>query len=112
KRDLVVELLLAMEQRERSLVIAGALEILAVFAEHARDFRRRSGPLVARERLVAQALAFLHAAEAEQRESHVGLAGRREAGVVEIDREAERSPGEIERLLVVAEPELDVGEID
>ena len=71
--NLVVELPLAMEERERRLVLARLLEILAVLAEQAGDLGRRAGTLIARERVVGEPLALLHAAEAEERESMLAL---------------------------------------
>ena len=75
RRHVLVELALAVVERERRPVVAGLLEILAVFAEQRRDFGGGAGALVLGERLVGVALAFARAAEAEQRESDVRLAG-------------------------------------
>ena len=58
-RNFFVQLALAVEERERCLVIACFLQILAVLAQQACDFGRRTGPLVPVDRFVGEAFALL-----------------------------------------------------
>ena len=108
----LVELAFAVEERERRPVIPGLLEILAVLAEERRDFRRRAGAFVFRERLVRVTLAFARPAEAEEREPDVRLAGGDVADVVVFGRQRERPARQRQGVAEILAPKPDVREVD